>query len=168
MAAKPIRDDVSARDIRGLAKRERDGRVKARLLAIAACQEGMSRKEAAALTGMSRNVLRIWIDRYNARGLAGLRDRKSPGRTPRIPAEKGARLRQRVLAGPDPERDGVVAFRIVDIQRIAEEEFDIEASFTTIWREMKRQRLSWLSPRPQNPRADAQTQEDFKKNSARA
>ncbi len=41
-------------------------------------------------------------------------------------------------------------------------------SFTTVWRETKRQGLSWLSPRPQNPRADDAAQEDFKKTSAPA
>jgi transposase len=73
-----------------------------------------------------------------------------------------------VLAGPDPARDGVVAFRLVDVHSVAGEDFDVEASFTTVWREMKRQGLSWLSPRPQNPRADDAAQEDLKKTSAPA
>lgn len=73
-----------------------------------------------------------------------------------------------MLAGPDPARDGVVAFRLVDVHRVAGEEFDIEASFTTVWRGVKRQGLSWLSPRPRNPRADDAAQEDFKKTSAPA
>lgn len=73
-----------------------------------------------------------------------------------------------MLAGPDPARDGVVAFRLVDVHRVAGEEFDIEAFFTTVWRGVKRQGLSWLSPRPRNPRADDAAQEDFKKTSAPA
>ncbi len=168
MVAKAIRGDRSPAVLRGDARGERDGRVRARILAIAACQEGMPRCTAARLYGMSRNVLRIWVDRYNAEGLTGLRDRPRAGRRPRITPAQGARLRERVLAGPDLARDGVVAFRLVDIHRIAGEEFDIAASFTTIWREMKRQGLSWLNPRPQNPRADEAAQEDFKKTSARA
>lgn len=165
MAAKAICSDRSSSELRDGARREKDGGVRARLLAIAACVDGMKRSAAARLYGMSRNVLRIWIDRYNGAGVEGLRDRKSSGRPPRIPAETGVALRHRVLAGPDPKRDGVVAFRIVDIQRIAEEEFAIDASWSTIRREMKRQGLSWLSPRPRNPRADAAAQEDFKKTS---
>lgn len=168
MPAKSIRDDLSSSALRGLARRERDGRVRTRLLAIAACLEGMMRQDAAVLVGMSRNVLRIWIDRYNQDGVEGLRDRASPGRPPRITAERGARLRERVLAGPDPGRDGVVAFRVVDIHRIARDELDIDASLTTIWREMKRQGLSWLAPRPRNPRSDAEVQATFKKTSVPA
>lgn len=166
MVAKPIGRDRA--ELRAQARGERDGRVRARILAIAACLEGMPRCAAARLYGMSRNVLRIWVDRYNAQGVAGLRDRPRAGRRPQITPEQGAKPRERVLAVPDPARDGVVAFRLVDVHRVAGKDFDVEASFTTVWREMKRQGLSWLSPRPQNPRADDAAQEDFKKTSAPA
>jgi hypothetical protein len=70
-----IRLDRSAEELRGLAPRERDGRVAARLYAIANALEGMSRAEAARLAGMERQALRDAVVRYNAEGLAGLRDR---------------------------------------------------------------------------------------------
>ena len=46
-AALAIRGAIEAADLRRLARRERDGRVAARLLAIAIAREGMSRKDAA-------------------------------------------------------------------------------------------------------------------------
>jgi hypothetical protein len=56
--APKIRSDLSPEDLRGLARRERDGRIAARLFAIANTLEGMSRAEAARLAGMERLALR--------------------------------------------------------------------------------------------------------------
>ena len=161
MVAKPIGRDRAPAELRAQAKGERDGRVRARILAIAACLEGMPRCAAARLYG-AQDLGRP-LQRPGCCGLA-----RPAASRPQITPEQGAKLRERVLAGPDPARDGVVAFCLVDVHRIAGEEFDVEASFTTVWREMKRRGLSWLSPRPQNPRADDAAQEDFKKTSAPA
>lgn len=161
----PIKDHYSAAELRALARSERTGRVRARMLAIAACLEGVARARAAALAGMSRNVLRIWIDRYNEAGVAGLRDRRHPGRPSEITPEQRAKLRARVLEGAEPDRDGVTAFRIADIRRIGREEFDIDASWSTIRRIMIGEGLAWLCPRPQHPDSDREAQEAFKKTS---
>ena len=77
-----IREDVSAAELRRLARREKDGRAAARMYAIANALEGMSRAEAARLAGMERQALRDAVVRYNAEGLAGLHDRPK-GRPPR-------------------------------------------------------------------------------------
>ena len=76
----PIRTDRGPQELRGLARRERDGRVRSRLLALANALDGMSRGDAARLAGMDRQTLRDWVHRYNAEGVAGLRDRPRPGR----------------------------------------------------------------------------------------
>ena len=57
-AALVVRDDVAAVELRRLARRERDGRVAARLLAIAGVLDGMSRAAAAWAAGMDRQTLR--------------------------------------------------------------------------------------------------------------
>jgi DNA-binding XRE family transcriptional regulator len=43
-----------------LARRERDGRVSARLLALASALDGMSRDAAARAAGMDRQTLMAW------------------------------------------------------------------------------------------------------------
>jgi len=48
---------------------EHRGKVRARILALARLLEGGERGATARQFGMSRNVLRIWVGRYNARGL---------------------------------------------------------------------------------------------------
>ena len=76
----PIRTDHDPAELRRLARRERDGRVSARLLALANALEGIPREEAARLAGMTGQTLGNWVHRYNTEGVEGLRDRPRPGR----------------------------------------------------------------------------------------
>ena len=57
VAALPIRTDLSAGELRALARREKDPRAVSRLYAIAHALEGKSRAEAARLSGMERQAL---------------------------------------------------------------------------------------------------------------
>ena len=56
MPALAIRDDVGSEELRRRARRESDGRVSARLIAIANALEGMDRTSAARLAGMDRQT----------------------------------------------------------------------------------------------------------------
>ena len=71
MPALVIRDDIGSEELRRRARRERDGRVSARLIAIANALEGMDRASAARLAGMDRQTLSDGVHRYNAKGLPG-------------------------------------------------------------------------------------------------
>jgi transposase len=84
MAALAIRDDVGPDELRRQARREHDGRVSARLIALANALDGMDRATAARLAGMDRQTLRDWVHRYNAEGMAGLSNRPLPGRSPKL------------------------------------------------------------------------------------
>src|SRR5213076_658228 len=142
MVAVAIAKERTPAELRALARRERDGRVSWRLLALANALDGMSRDEAARAAGMDRQTLRDWVHRYNAEGLAGLRDRPRSGRKPRLTAGQEAELATAVERGPDPDRDGVVRWRRVDLQAL------IEARFAV---------------RPRHPKADEAAQAAFKK-----
>jgi putative transposase len=115
MPALAIRQDLSAAELRRLARFEPDRRASMRLLAIANALEGMSRAEAARLAGMERQALRDAVLRYNAEGAEGLHDRPRSGRPEALTEGQQAALRAWVLRGPSPERDGVSAWRLVDI-----------------------------------------------------
>src|SRR3974377_1552344 len=88
-------------------------------------------------------------------GIAGLRDRPRPGRQPRVDAVTSARFKERIVAGAELERDGVVAFRGVDAQRILKEGFDVDCSLSRTYRLLHRIKLSWLAPRPRHPQGHA-------------
>ena len=130
MCALAIRDDISPEELRRRARQEGDGRVAARLFAIANALEGMDRASAARVAGMDRQTLRDWVHRYNKAGIAGLSNRPAPGRSPKLTEGQMAALKAVVLAGPDPVMDGVVRWRIVDLCRWVEERWDVSYSET--------------------------------------
>ena len=106
-----IRDDISSSELRRQARRENDGRVSARLIALANALDGMDRASAARLAGMDRQTLRDWVHRYNAEGIAELWDRPRPGRTPKLSEGQMASLKAIVLAGPDPATEQIGRWR---------------------------------------------------------
>ncbi len=73
-----------------------------------------------------------------------------------------------MLRGPDPERDGVSAWRIVDLCRIAEERFGIRYREGGMRRLVKALDLSSQETRPRHPKADGAAQELFKKGASPA
>src|SRR4051795_9252064 len=105
------RHELGAGELRREARRCRDGAASRRMLALALVLEGASREEAARVAGMDRQTLRDWVHRYNAEGLAGLRDRPRSGRRPRLSPEQEAELAAAVERGPDPDRDPRVGLR---------------------------------------------------------
>src|SRR5918993_5825943 len=115
MVAVPIATGRTPAGLRALARRERDGRVGARLLALANALDGMSRDAAARAAGMDRQTLRDWVHRYDAEGVAGLRDRPRPGRPCGLDEGRQAALKAPVLRGPKLARDGRVARRARDL-----------------------------------------------------
>src|SRR3954466_15660025 len=119
------RRELDAGGLRREAGRGRDARAARRMLALALVREGASREEAARAAGMDRQTLRDWLHRYNAEGLAGLRDRRRPGPRPRLTPEKAARVEDVVERGPDPDRDGVVRWRRVDLKALIEARFGV-------------------------------------------
>src|SRR3954470_16923415 len=115
-----IREDRSPAELRRLARREADGRVAARLYAIANALDRTSRAEAARLAGMERQALRDAVLRYNAEGLAGLHDRPRPGAKPRLDGTCRAALRQLILDGPEVATTGLSAWTLGELCREVE------------------------------------------------
>jgi transposase len=82
---------------------------------------------------MDRQTLRDWVHRYNKLGLAGLFDRpRRHGPRARLPPEQQATVAAWVEQGPDLERDGVVRWRCVDLQRRIAQEFAVSLHERTI------------------------------------
>ena len=59
-----IRGDLSAADLRALARRERSRTAAARMYAVANALEGLTEAEAARLAGLERQALRDAVVRY--------------------------------------------------------------------------------------------------------
>ena len=162
MSALVIRDDIRSGELRGQARRERDGRVSARLIALANALDGMDRASAARLAGMDRQTLRDWVHRCNAEGI-GLGDRPKPGRLPKLSEGQMASLKAIVLAGPDPAKHQVGRWRIVDLCRYVEERWAVSYSETGMLRLLWSLDLSHRKTRPRHPQSDEKAQQAFKK-----
>jgi transposase len=132
------------------------------MLALALVLEGSSREEAARHAGMDRQTLRDWVHRYNAGGLAGLRDRPRSGRKPRLTPEQGAELAAVVERGPDPDRDGVVRWRRIDLKALIEARFDVRLHERSVGKVLRRLGFARLSVRPRHPKADEAAQAAFR------
>jgi len=165
MVALAVSEGLSVAALRDAARAEPRGKVRARLLAMARLREGGERGVTAKQFGMSRNVLRIWVGRYNAAGIAGLVDRHGGGAPARLTAEQRDALKERVLAGADLDRDAIVAYRILDIRDLAEREFGVRYSHGGMHRVLHAIGCAWLMPRPYHPKGDTEAQDEFKKNS---
>jgi putative transposase len=164
-AVRILRLDLTSKDLRAAAGREKDGSASRRMLALAMVLDGADRKSAAETCGMDRQTLRDWVHRYNAEGLRGLRDLKMPGPKPKLTAEQQAELTRLVEAGPDPARHGVVRWRRVDLRDELERRFGVALHERSVGKLLAKLGYRRLSVRPRHPQADEEAQEAFKKTS---
>jgi transposase len=147
--------------LRRLARRERNPRTATRMLAIAAALEGKNRAEAARLAGMERQALRDAAVRYNAEGLAGLRDRPKPGRRPALGEGEQASLLAAIFRGPDRARDGCAEWTLPALCRWIERRFGKRLHPASPSRIVRRLDLSRQKTRPLHPEADERAKAAF-------
>jgi len=73
---------------------------------------------------MDRQTLRDWVHRYNERGVPGLSDQpRAAGADPKLNTADKEQLAAWVCQGPSLEEDGVVRWRLSDLQRRILERF---------------------------------------------
>jgi transposase len=158
------RTDISASMLRHEAGRTNDAPAARRMLAIALVLEGYPRRDAAIQCGMDRQTLRDWVHRFNGEGLNGLFDRAHGGGAPRkLSAEQEAAFEEWVRAGPDPETDGIVRWRLIDLRERISRTFAVELHERSVGKLARRIGFRHISVRPRHPQADAEAQEAHKK-----
>ena len=162
-AAITMRNDFGSDELRRLARTSRDSGQVRRLLSLAAIADGKSRKEAAAVGLMDRQTLRDWVHRFNAEGPAGLIDRQSPGRPPKLNEAQKEELDGLVAAGPAGQVEGLARWRCVDLVDVVRQRFGVAYHPTSISRILRALDYAHLSPRPRHPKQDDEVLEAFKK-----
>ena len=167
-AAIGLRDDYDAGALRAAARRSKDGPQARRLLALAAIYDGVTRTEAAKIGGVTLQIIRDWVLRFNAHGPDGLIDRKAPGQAPRLNDTHRAALVAIIESGPIPAVHGVVRWRIIDLCQWIYEEFRVVVAKQTLSRELRAMGYRKLSARPRHHAQAAGAIEDFKKAFPRA
>jgi transposase len=146
----PLRSDFDAAALRRLARMSKDGPQARRLLALAASYEGGTRTEAARIGGVTLQIVRDWVVKFNAHGPDGLIDRKPPGQPSRLTEAHRTALMTRIDDGPIPSVHGVVRWRLVDLIAWLWEEFRVTISKQTLSREVRALGYRKLSARPRH------------------
>ena len=121
-------------------------------MALAAVYDGMSRTDAAKVGGMDRQTLRDWAHRFNEAGPGELKNRSGAGRPRRLTDQQMHELSVIVETGPDPELDGVIRWRRVDLKQVIDERFGVSYSERAITDLLAALCFSHISARPQHPR----------------
>ena len=159
----PLRADYDALMTRAAAKQSKDGPQARRLLALAAIYDGATRTEAAQIGGVTVQIVRDWVIKFNTWGPVGLIDRKAPGQRPRLNDVHRAALTAIIESGPTPAVHGVVRWRIVDLCQWLFEEFRVTVSKQTLSRELRGMGYRKLSARPRHHAQRDGAIDDFKK-----
>src|ERR1700737_1013690 len=159
----PFRSDFDARQLRVFARKTKDGPQARRLLALAAIYDGASRTEAARIGGVTLQIVRDWVIKFNADGPGGLIDRKAPGQPPRLNPTHRAALAAVIETGPLPAIHGVVRWRIIDLCQWLWDEFGVSVGKQTLSRELRAMGYRKLSARPRHHAQAPGAIEDFKK-----
>jgi transposase len=158
-----IRTDLhEPEDLRRLARSEKVPRAARRMLAIANAMEGMSFADAAHVVGIERQSLGDAVQRYNAEGLAGLYDRLKPGRPRKLKPVQEDELGEAIIAGPDPERDGISAYTLDDLAEITQTRFGVSYHPGSMSRVVRRLGFTKQKARPHHPEKDEGAQALFK------
>jgi transposase len=163
----PLRSDFNASELRALARKSKDGPQARRLLALATIYEGASRTEAARIGGVTLQIVRDWVVKFNAQGPEGLIDRKPPGQPSRLTDAHRQHLLQMIESGPIPAVHGVVRWRLVDLIHWLWEEHRVPISKQTLSREVRALGYRKLSARPRHHAKSEAAVEEFKKVSPR-
>ena len=159
----PIRPDRDPADLRRLARRERDGRVSARLLALANALDGLPREEAARLAGMTGQTLGDGSTATTPKGSRAC----ATGPVPADPAPwtRGGRPRSRRWSCAARTCGATAAWpgAPATCRALVEARFGVRYRESGMLKLLEGLDLSWRKTRPVHPEADPRAQERFKK-----
>ena len=163
----PLQSDFDATQLRSFARKTKDGPQARRLLALASIYDGATRTAAAKIGGVTLQIVRDWVMKFNAEGPAGLIDKKAPGQQAKLTDTHRAALVKVIDEGPISAIHGVVRWRLIDLCQWIFEEFRITISLQTLSRELRAMGYRRLSARPRHHAQAEGAIEDFKKASPR-
>lgn len=163
MQAISLRVDYDGTVLRRLAKKAKDAAQVRRLLALASIYDGGSRQYASEIGGVTVQIVRDWVLRFNERGPAGLINTKAPGGRAKLNDAQRQALAKIVESGPISAVHGVVRWRRKDLVQWLFQEFRVSVDETTVGRELKTLGFAKLSARPRHYAQNELEGEVFKK-----
>lgn len=163
ISQKQLEDKLNLIDIRSLIAKEKNGRMRIRLLALSHIKDGASRAQAALYLKASRKSVNDWAKRFYEKGLDGLEEQPRTGRPCYLTAEQRAAFKEFVTQNSIKPNGGRLTGRT--LVNYIQEEYGVTYCLDNIYKLLKSLSFSWITSRSKHPKQSQEIQEDFKKNS---
>ena len=161
MLSQQIINQLQPYDFDRLAHKEKDGRLRLRLIALAHLKDGKSYTEVAAALRLTRHAVMRWVQWFSAGGVYRLAGLPHDWSTQRLGKAQEEAFRQAVEQLQRERGGGRV--RGEDIRQLLARQFDVPYSLNGVYDLMKRLGMVWISARAVSPYADPVAQAKFKK-----
>lgn len=148
-------------DFNQLIKKEKNGRMRIRLLALAHFSDGLSRTEIAVMLKVSRTSVNKWVSDYLNEGLEGLVEKTLSGRPSKLLPKQQLQLRQYIEQQSENGEGGRLI--LADIQLYIMNTFDVQYELSAVHRLLKSLDFSWITSRSKHPKQSIEAQDSFKK-----
>ncbi|WP_158970245.1 IS630 family transposase [Paraglaciecola sp. L3A3] len=148
-------------DFSTLIAKEKNARMRVRLMALSHIQQGVNRTQAARYLHVSRRMVNEWVKRFNQDGLDGLKEKPRSGRPCALSAEQLQTLKIYIESHAiKPDGGRLKGTLIIDYVK---QEFDITYGLTNIYRLLHQLGFSWITSRSKHPKQSQEAQDEFKK-----
>ena len=148
------RDPSDIPKLRELIAREKNALQRDRLRSVLLALEGLTEPQITETLGRARRFVQRWAYAYRDGGIQAVKASYGGGRPTKLPADREAEFKKRILAGPTEADGGICTLRGVDAQRILKGEFGVRYTLNGVYDLFHRLNLSCLSPRPRHRKND--------------
>lgn len=141
---------ISYEKVKEAYNKEKDGRIKQRLLIILKAFKIKSSYKIAELTDTSHTKVQRWINRFNKYGFEGLKDKERSGKPPKLAAEQKKKLENELNA----PKEFSVGWRTVEVLSKINKLFEVTYTIQHVRRLLHQLGYSKVKPRPYHVRKD--------------
>lgn len=141
---------ISYKEVKEAYDKEKEGRIKQRLLIILKAFKVKSSYKIAELTDTTHTKVQRWINRFNKYGLKGLKDRERTGKPSKLTKEQ-ANLLDKELNKP---KEFSVGWRTAEVLDKVKKMFGITYTIQHIRRLLYKLGYSRVKPRPEHINKD--------------
>lgn len=149
-------------DFKRACRKERDGRMRTRLLALAYLKSGMQLKDVASFTFSSEVSIRKWAKAFAEGGYTALIEQAGRGRQKKLLKALEAQVKNDILELQQNREGGRIIGK--DVQTLLLEKYGIKYCLNSTYILMDRLNLSWISCRSKHPKTSQEAIDTFKSN----
>ncbi|MEN6384795.1 MAG: winged helix-turn-helix domain-containing protein [Phycisphaerales bacterium] len=157
-------DPDEIKKLKQLAAIQKNAKQRDRYRAVAMALQGHTINHIMYVLSRSKNFVQRWTYLYRDGGIDAIVPTPQKGRPTILPAEKEQFFKQRIMAGPTPQDNGICTLRGKDAMQILQKEFGVKYMLNAVYALMHRLGLSCLTPRPRHRHNDPAAMEQWLNN----